>query len=166
MTKELNQKLINTWEWLNSYCLSKRDDQHLACGQHAICIVQIDDFSTKRAVWGAEKTKEILKKLEDLMSMYALEDTLIARYNDATFVVVLHYIEDHAEIQDTCDEIKAAITDAHLGDENAPLTVSIGASECRHDPQVGYECAMSLAMDALSAAQKSGNQVQVSNATL
>ena len=152
MTKELNQKLINTWDWLNSYCLSKRDDQDLACGQHAVCIMQIDDYNARRMAWGPEKTKAILKELEDIISAYALADTLIARYNDATYVIILHYLSDYSEIQEICDEILASVNEAGLGGDD-PLTVSIGASECHHDPSKGYECAMGYAMKALSAAQ-------------
>ena len=160
MTKELNQKLINTWDWLNSYCLSRRDDKDLACGDHAICIVQIDNFNALRSAWGAEKTKSIMKEVENIMSTFALEDTLIARYNDSTFVVVLHYLEDKNEIQEICSEIKESINEAMLGDD-LKLTVSIGASECHHDPQVGYECAMSAALKALMNAQSSDSGIAV-----
>ena len=154
MTKDLSQKLINTWDWLNSYCLSKCDDQTLACGDHAICIVQIDDYLARRAAWGPEKTKEVLKEFEGIMSAYALEDTLIARYNDYTFVVVLHHLRDKSEVSEICAEIQSSIRDACIGG-SVPLTVSIGASECHHDPEVGYECAMSYALKALGLAQKS-----------
>ncbi len=154
MTKELNQKLINTWDWLNSYCLSKRGDADLACGKHAVCIVQIDDFANKRVAWGTEKTKELLKEVESIMSAYALEDTLIARYSDSTFVVVLHYLNNNDEIMDMCTEIKESINEAGLGGD-IPLTVSVGASNCHHDPDVGYECAMSSALKALTSAQAS-----------
>ena len=70
MTKELNQKLINTWDWLNSYCLSKRGDADLACGKHAVCIVQIDDFANKRVAWGTEKTKELLKEVTTCILLF------------------------------------------------------------------------------------------------
>ena len=162
MTKELNQKLINTWDWLNSYCLSKRDDQDLACGRHAICIIQIDNYNARRLVWGQEKTREILKDLEEIMTAYALDDTLVARYNDSTYVVVLHYLDDYSEVQEICDEILASINEAELGDDE-PLTVSIGASECHHDPHVGYECAMGYALKALSKAQVENSGVSIAD---
>ena len=162
MTRDLSQKLINTWDWLNSYCLSKRDDQNLACGDHAVCIVQVDDYNARRVAWGPEKTKAVLKELEDIMSAYALEDTLIARYNDSTFVVVLHYLDSHDEIEEICAEIQATINDANIGGED-PLTVSIGASECHHDPKVGYECAMAYALRALSEAQDNNGGISIAN---
>lgn len=162
MTKELNQKLINTWEWLNTYCLSKRGDQDLACGQHAVCIVQIDDFNKKKQLWGSEMTREVLKELEDVISTFALEDTLIARYNESTFVVILHHIVDRKEINDICVEIKEAISEAALGGEN-PLTVSIGAAECHHDQTSGYQCAMSYALDALMKAQNDDDSISISD---
>ena len=161
MTKELNQKLINTWDWLNSYCLSRRDDPELACGEHALCIVQIDNYNERRLAWGPEKTKQVIKELEDLMSAYALEDTLIARYNDSTFVVVLHHLDSEDEIEEICTEIKGSIDDACLGDD-MPLTVSIGASKCHHDHKEGYKCAMSLALDSLAIAQSSSIGVSIS----
>ena len=161
MTRDLSQKLINTWDWLNSYCLSRRDDQTLACGDHAICIVQIDDYPSRRLAWGPEKTKEILKGMEDIMSAYALEDTLIARYNDSTFVVVLHHLSDQSEVMEICSEIKSTVDEACLGGD-LPLTISIGASACHHDPKVGYQCAMSSALEALEKAQNSDG-ISISN---
>lgn len=163
MRIDFTQKLINSWEWLNSYCLSKRDDYGLSCGRHAVCVVQIDDFYKMKIVWGNE-TGAILKNMEEIMSDYAMDDNLIARFSDSTFVVVLHYLDSLEEINEICEEMKAAINDAHLGTEDAPLTVSIGASICRHDPNYGYQCAMSYALEALEEAHKQKDTINVSKA--
>ena len=162
MTRDLSQKLINTWDWLNSYCLSRRDDQTLACGKHAICIVQIDDYNNRRIAWGSDNTKKYLKELSDLMSAYALEDTLIARYNDSTFVVVLHFLESHDEIEEICSEIIDSVNEANIGGE-LPLRVKIGASECHHDQKLGYECATSCALQALANAGSNPNMISIMN---
>ena len=162
MTKDFHQKLINTWDWLNSYCLSRRDDPTLACGNHAVCIVQIDDYNNCRKAWGKENTKAYLKEMEDIMSVYAMEDTLIARYNDSTFVVVLHYLESRDEIADLCAEIIDAVNNSGIGGDY-PLTVTIGASECHHDHEVGYECAMKYALKALSDAQSGNGKLLVAS---
>ena len=162
MTQDFTKKLINTWDWLNSYCLSKRDDQELACGKHAVCIVQIDDFASIRASWGEEKTQSVLKSMEKIMEEFALDDNLIARYNDSTFVVVLHYIADNDEISSMCEEIRYAINDAKLGGDD-PITVSIGASVCRHDQKQGYKCAMSYALEALYKAHEGTDSIEVSS---
>ena len=163
MIRDLGRRLINSWDWLNSYCLSVRNDQDLACGKHAISIVQIDDFIRKKFVWGGWKTAEILRELESIIENYAADDNLIARYNDSTFVVVLHYLDEYSEIETICNEIKAAINDAELGGDE-PLTVSIGASVCRHDPKVGYECAMGYALKALTEAHIMEDAIIVSDA--
>ncbi|MBO4234900.1 MAG: diguanylate cyclase [Firmicutes bacterium] len=160
MTKDLQQKLINTWDWLNSYCLSRRDDPTLACGNHAVCIIQIDDYSDRKRAWGPDNTKAYLKEMENIMSAYALEDTLIARYNDSTFVVVLHYLENYDEIKEICSEIIDTINDAGIGGDN-PLTVSIGAAECHHEHEVSYECAMTEALKALAFAQSGSDEIVV-----
>lgn len=162
MKADLTQKLINTWEWLNCYCLSVRDNQDLKCGNHAVCIVQIDDFDYLRVAWGKEKTEQILNQMESIMSAYAFSDSLIARYNDSTFVVVLHYLDDIEDSVNLCEEIRDVIHEAKLGGDH-PLTVSIGASRCRHDPNVGYQCAMVCAMDALQEAKKKKDSVLLSH---
>lgn len=160
MTKELNQKLINTWDWLNSYCLSRRDDPDLSAGDHAICIMQINDYTACRLAWGPEKTRTVLSELESIMSTFALEDTLIARYNDSTYIIVLHYLEDPSEVMNICMEIQESINEACLGGEN-PLTVSIGASKCCHDSNSGYECAVKHAMGALATAQSDNSGILI-----
>ncbi|MBQ7246143.1 MAG: GGDEF domain-containing protein [Firmicutes bacterium] len=163
MKQDLTKKLINTWDWLNSYCLSKRDDKELACGQHAVCIVQIDNFAKIRASWDNEKLESVLKSMESIMEHYAMDDNLIARYNDSTFVVVLHYLESRSEIIEMCEEIKYAINEAKLGDDT-PIKVSIGASVCRHDPTQGYKCAMHHALEALARAHKKEDSIVLSDA--
>ena len=161
MTKELNQKLINTWDWLNSYCISKRDDPELACGKHAICIAQIDNYNVRRIEWGLEKTKLYLQELESIMTAYALDDTIIARYNDYTYVVVMHHLHEYDEIEEICNEILSSVNEAEIGGDT-PLTISIGASHCHHDPNKGYECAVSYALKALSSAQSDNMGLSIS----
>ncbi len=161
MKQDLTQQLINTWDWLNWYCMSKREDIELACGRHAVCVVQINDYPAKRVAWGS-KRKEYLSQLEDILSAYAMEDTLVAKYDDSTYAVILHWLANDEEIQGMCEEIEADINSAGIGGEN-PLTVSIGASRCKHDPDSGYQCAMGYALEALLEAQKGMTGIEISN---
>lgn len=161
MKQDFTQQLINTWDWLSLYCQSKRDDKALACGRHALCIVQVDDFSDRRTKWGPKKTEEVLSQLEDIMSEYAMDDTLVAKYDESTYAVILHYLDSDEEAQEICEEIKSAINNAGLGGD-VPLTVSIGASRCRHDQEQGYQCAVGYALEALLMAQKQKTGIEIS----
>jgi len=152
VTKQLSQQLINTWEWLDAFCLTQRGDCNLACGQHAIVVVQIDDFISIREKLGEERTAELLSNMENLMKEYALDDTLVARYNDYTFAVVLHYLTGRDEIMEICEEIRESINNAKKKWKDQ-VTVSVGAAECHHDPKEGYKCATRLALEALAEAK-------------
>lgn len=137
----------------------------MACGQHAILVVQIDKFETLRAEIGEERTAVILKNLEKIMKNYSMEDTLVARYNDYTFAVILHYLTSREEISEMANEIQQTILaeQTHWKDK---VTVSIGGAECHHDPKEGYKCATRLAMEALGAAKLKGDTIVVAPDTL
>ena len=165
MTSVLNKSTINTWEWLDAYCLSKREDVHLACGQHGILVVQIDNFDELRKSIGEERTEKLLKNMEEVMAAYALEDTLIARYNPSTFAVILHFLAEREEIEEIAEEIREAINMAKKKWEDKP-TVSVGAAECHHDVCEGYKCATLLAMEALKEAKEKGDTVVLAEDTL
>ena len=151
MTKQLGKELINTWEWLDAYCLTQRGICELACGQHAIIVVQIDRFNELRNSLGEERFKAFQSKFETLMKTYALDDTIVAKYNDSTYVVVLHYINGREEIADISQEIRESVEVARQ-EWGVDASVSVGAAECHHDPECGYKCAASLAMNALKIA--------------
>ena len=165
MPKELAKQLINSWEWLDAFCLTQRGDCGLACGKHAVLVVRIDGFDSLKREIGPERTKELLANIEDVMKSYALEDTLVARYNESTFAVILHYIADRDEIFEMGEEIRENIHVAANGWRDK-VTVSVGAAECHHDPQQGYKCATALAMEALAKAMEEGNRVVVAPDTL
>ena len=165
MTSVLNKSLINSWDWLDAYCLSKRDDVHLACGQHGILVVQIDNYEELKADIGEERMTTLLKQVEDIMTTYALEDTVIARYNQSTFAVILHFLSSREEIQEMAEEIREAINLAKRHWQDKP-TVSVGAAECHHDICVGYKCATLLAMEALKDAKEKGDTVVLAEDTL
>ena len=152
MTKQLGKQLINSWEWLDAFCLTQRGDCCLACGQHAILVVQIDDFDNITARIGEERTATMLKAMDNLMSEFALEDTLVAKYSDSTYAVILHYLANREEIAEICEEIKEAVRES-AKTWTDPISVSIGAAECHHDPDDGYKCAAKLAMTALKQAR-------------
>ncbi len=165
MTKQLGKELINTWEWLDAYCLTQRGICELACGQHAIVVVQIDQLDKLRQELSPEEFKAFKSKFETLMKAYALEDTIVAKYDEATYVVVLHYINSREEIDDICLEIREAVDDAR-NEWNLDISVSVGAAECHHDPNCGYKCAAKLAMDALEKSRTTGEGVYVAPDTL
>lgn len=152
MTKQLGKQLINTWEWLDAFCLTQRGECCLACGQHAILVVQIDDFDSITSRIGTERTAGLLKSMDALMSEFAFDDTLVAKYSDSTYAVVLHYLSGREEIEEMCEEIKETVYEASQKWED-PISVSIGAAECHHDPDDGYKCAAKLAMTALKKAR-------------
>lgn len=160
MTKQLNKQLINSWEWLDAFCLTQRGNCDLACGQHGIIVVQIDEFDRLRENIGEERTAEVLENLKKQMVDYALEDTLVAQYNDHTYAVILHYLASREEIQEMAEEIRETIKEEAKGWRD-PITVSIGASECHHDPKEGYKCATELSMQALKEAKLTGDKVVV-----
>lgn len=160
MAIQLTKELINSWEWLDSFCLTQRGDCDLACGQHAIVVVQIDDFSKLRIKIGKERTDALIANMDNLMQEFALEDTIVAKYDDSTFAVVLHYLTSREEIETMCNEIKETVREAAEGWEDK-ITVSIGAAECHHDPNQGYKCATLLAMDALKEARDAGGNCVV-----
>ena len=166
--KQISKELINTWEWLDSFCLTQRGDCNLACGQHAILVVRIDDFEKLRGKMSESDFADLGDKLNDLMATYALEDTIIAKYDTATYVVVLHYLENREEISEICKELQDAINMSckSWGYGKLNLTVSIGAAECHHDPDEGYKCAARLAMEAMEEAQKKNKKFIVAPDTL
>lgn len=165
MTKQLGKELINSWEWLDAYCLTQRGICELACGQHAIVVIQIDKYDELKERLGREGTRLFQSKFETLMKTYALDDTIVAKYNDATYVVVLHYLSSREEISEICHEIVEAVNDAKV-DWGIDVSVNVGAAECHHDPNQGYKCAAALAMDALREAKAKNGGVSVAPDTL
>ena len=160
MTKQLGKELINSWEWLDAYCLTQRGICELACGQHAIVVIQIDKIDELKGRLGKEGFKAFQSKFETLMKAYALDDTIVAKYNDATYAVVLHYLSCREEISDICSELKESVDVAKL-EWGVDIDVSVGAAECHHDPNEGYKCAAALAMEAMKEAKKARGGVAI-----
>ena len=165
MTKQVSKQLINSWEWLDSFCLTQRGDCGLACGQHGIVVVQVNEIDKIRKQLSKEEYDKLMSNLESVMQTYALEDTIVARYDEATFVVVLHYLTDREELTDICQEIEDTVRDAK-DNWTYEVKVTIGAAECHHDPDNGYKCAARLAMDALKEAKLKNKEFIVAPDTL
>lgn len=165
MTKQVSKELINSWEWLDAFCLTQRGICELACGQHAIVVVQINQFEEIKEKLTRSQLNELLQKIEKQMETYALEDTIVAKYNEYTYVVVLHYLNSRDEIEEICNEIEASFSeDKEISKYN--VSVTLGAAECHHDPDSGYKCAARLAMEALQEAKEKNKEFILAPDTL
>ena len=152
MKKQVRKELINSWEWLDSFCLTQRGDCKLACGQHGIVIVEVKQFEDMKKRLPKKELDDLIDKIDKYMETYALEDTIVAKYNEYTYAVVLHFLEDRNELKDMCKEIEASLLEAKK-DWDCDINITIGAAECHHDPEEGYKCAARLAMEALQEAR-------------
>ena len=165
MEKQMSKEAINSWEWLDSFCLTQRGDCNLACGQHAILVVTIDSYDSLKSSLSRDRMLDFRTQFEALLKTFALDDTIIAKYNDSTYVIVLHYLTDRDEIEEICQEIREAIADSS-DDWGLDITASVGAAECHHDPNQGYKCAAALAMEAVRKAQATNEGIVIAPDTL
>ena len=165
MKKQMAKESINSWEWLDSFCLTQRGDCELACGQHAILVAQIDNYDSLKKSLGKDSLQDFKTRFEALLKTFALDDTIIAKYNDSTYVIVLHFLNARDEIEEMCQEIRESVSESSE-DWGLDITVSVGAAECHHDPEKGYKCAAELAMEALRIAQTDPEGIVVAPDTL
>ncbi len=143
------------------FCAGQKENHSRTNELNAVALIRVDHFEGLRHSADKAEEERLLDEMTARLKSCLWDDTVAARFTEAGFLMAFHRLNSMNELYEKCRILQKRLCIADIGD-GKPLTVSVGAAVCLHDPDHGYRCAYGLARIALEDAwRKGGNRVEV-----
>lgn len=140
------------------FCSSLLQDRSLAKTLNAVVLIDIDHAPEIRRKYNLSVMDSIMKKMAEQIRVMIPESDAAARFGDTLFLVTFHKLLNLVDLKNRLNVLQNSLKVPF--EDGSVVTVSIGASLCHHDENLGYRCACELASVALeNAKQLGGNRV-------
>ncbi|MBQ7063869.1 MAG: response regulator [Firmicutes bacterium] len=144
--------VIRDRDYLKEFFSDPQND----AGCRAIALLEMDHFQKAHVELGMAGIQRMMTRMGEELLEVADDGTEIIRYDDMTYVVILHHLSGQDEIWDRCVTLHQAVKLTNI--RGITFTVSLGAAECLSGDK-GCQIALDQALKALGEAQTVGDRV-------